>query len=107
MKQLKANANQVIASKDETSAKAVIDQLHALDYKLALIEYFIAWIVDWDRNFDSYAWRNTSRARHLVNSGMNLISNSASAAQLQPIVREIISLLPEDERPDGGKDLPH
>ncbi len=105
LKQLKANANQVIASKDQASAKAVIEQLHALDYKLALIEYFVAWILDWDRNFDSIGWRNPTRARQLVNSGMALISNSASASQLQPIIRELISLMPERSRPKGAGGL--
>lgn len=105
LKQLKANANQVIASKDQASAKAVIEQLHALDYKLALIEYFVAWILDWDHNFGSIGWRNPTRARQLVNSGMALISNSASASQLQPIIRELISLMPERSRPQGAGGL--
>ena len=105
LKQLKANANQVIASKDEDSAKAVIDQLRALDYKLALVEYFIAWILDWDQNFNTIAWRNPTRARQLVNSGLTLISNSASAAQLHPIIGELISLMPEQARPQGAGGL--
>lgn len=105
LKQLKAIANQVIASKDEDSALGVIDQLRALDYKLALVEYFVAWILDWDENFDSIAWRNTSRARQLVNNGLNLISNSASAAQLQPIIRELVSLMPRETRPQDADDL--
>ncbi len=105
LKQLKANANQVIASKDITTAKAVIDQLRALDYKLALIEYFVAWIIDWDNNFNTIAWRNTARARQLVNSGLSLISNSASADQLRPVVSEIISLMPEQSRPQGADGL--
>lgn len=105
LKQLKANANQVIASKDIDSAKAVYEQLRALDYKLALVEYFVAWILDWDENFNSIAWRNPARARQLVNSGLNLISDSASAAQLQPIIRELISLMPEQARPQGAGGL--
>ena len=105
LKQLKANANQVIASKDIDSAKAVYEQLRALDYKLALVEYFVAWILDWDENFNSIAWRNPARARQLVNSGLNLISDSASAAQLHPIIRELISLMPEQARPQGAGGL--
>ena len=105
LKQLKANANQVIASKDIDSAKVVYEQLRALDYKLALVEYFVAWILDWDENFNSIAWRNPARARQLVNSGLNRISDSASAAQLQPIIRELISLMPEQARPQGAGGL--
>lgn len=105
LKQLKENANQVIASKDENTAKAVIEQLRKLDYRLALIEYFIAWILDWNRNFDTIAWRNPSRVRQLLNSGLILINNSASADQLRPIVSEIISLMPERSRPLGAGGL--
>ena len=107
LKQFKANANQVIASNDQSSAKAVIEQLRALDYKLALVEYFVAWILDWDEHFNEIRWKNPSRARKLINDGMILISNSASAAKLQPIIRELISLMPAQDRPKGGDDLLH
>lgn len=105
LKQLKASANQVIASKDKTTAKAVIEQLRSLDYKLAKIEYFVAWIIGWDKNFDTIAWRNPTRARQLINSGLALINNSASAEQLRPIVSELLSLIPERERPKVGDGL--
>lgn len=105
LRQLKTNANQVITTKDEPSAKAVIKQLRSLDYKLALIEYYVAWLFNWEKNFHSIAWRNPIRARQLVNSGVALISNSASAAQLQPIIRELITLMPERSRPQGAEGL--
>lgn len=107
LKQLKSNANQVIASKDIDSAKTVISQLRSLDYKLALIEYFVSWISHWQRDFNSITWRNTSRAHSLVNQGIELINQSATVAQLEPVVRELIQLLPEEVRPEGGKELLH
>lgn len=105
LSQLKANADQVIRTQDIASAKAVTSQLQALDYKLALIEYFVAWIFGWDRDFNTIAWKNPTRARQLINSGMALIGNSASADQLRPVVNEIISLIPEHERPAGARGL--
>lgn len=107
LKQLKSNANQVIASKDIDSAKIVISQLRSLDYKLALIEYFVSWISHWQRDFNSITWRDTSRAHSLVNQGIELINQSATVAQLEPVVRELIQLLPEEVRPEGGKELLH
>lgn len=105
LQQLKSNANQVISSKDKNSAKAITEQLRSLDYKLALVEYYVTWILDWNERFDSIAWNNRTRARQLINNGMNLISTSASAQQLHPIIRELISLLPEQARPEGAGPL--
>ncbi len=100
--QLKARTEDAIEKKDVASAKVLTDNLHAFDYKLAEIEYFISWIYGWNRNFEISDWSNPARARQLVNSGLSIINNGPTADQLRPIIRELISLLPDDQAPDMG-----
>ena len=75
---------------------------HAFDYKLAEIEYFISWIYGWNRNFELSDWSNPARARTLLNTGLTIINDGPTAERLRPIIRELISLLPDDQAPDMG-----
>ena len=100
--QLKARTEDAIEKKDIASAKVLIDNLHAFDYKLAEIEYFISWIYGWNRNFELSDWSNPARARTLLNTGLTIINDGPTAERLRPIIRELISLLPDDQAPDMG-----
>jgi len=65
----------------------------------------MAWIVDWSKRFDEINWKDKTRARQLVNQGMAKIISSPSADALQPIVSELINLLPPYAVPAGAGGL--
>ena len=73
-----------------------------MDFRLALVEYYVVWIYDWNRNFSQKAWKNSQRARQLVDQGISIINDNPSAEKLRPIVGQIIDLLPDSEKPNSG-----
>ena len=85
-------------------AKDVLDQVHSLDVKLALVEYFVAWILGWHKRFETLAWKDKSRARQLVNQAIAIINDSPTAEKLGPYVDQLVDLLPASAVPEGAKD---
>ena len=81
-------------------AKEVREQMLALDYKIAEVDYYIAWICRWNKNFDKHSWSNINRARQLINSGLRIISEAPTADKLRPIAIELKNMLPNDQRPE-------
>lgn len=91
----------VIARGDVEMIKDLYSQMWNLDYRIAEVDFYIAWIMQWDREFASRAWSNPSRARDLINRGKSIINSGATAEQLKPLAFEIMALLPETQRPTG------
>ena len=100
LNQLRASVDNVIRTKNIEMAKELYDQLWAFDFKLAEVEFYIAWIVGWQRDFNMKSWTDRSRARVLINQGVEIIQNQPTAERLKPVIDGLIALLPESERPD-------
>lgn len=105
VEEIRNETDKIIRRQDVALAKAEIDKIDALSYKIARIEYFIAWIQRWYREFNTIAWKDVSRARTLISNGMTLISNGPTTEQLEPIVGQLAALAPADEIPDGAEGL--
>ena len=54
-----------------------------------------------NENFGSYNWKDSHRARQLLNEGLQQIGRNPTTEDLHPIVIALIDLLPNDERPSG------
>ena len=97
---LKKDMDRIIEAKDLDAAEKLYNQMWSIDYRIAEIEFLIAWISNWNRNFIQRKWSNPSRARSLVNQGLQMInSNEATADKLRPIVDELFDMLPRTEKP--------
>ena len=105
VQQIRSEMNEVISKKDEESGKVLLDKIDYLDFKLALIEYYISWIYNWNRTFDSKTWKDNGRARQLINQGMDIISNSPTTQKLKPIIEQLFELLPDAELPADAHGL--
>lgn len=102
IRQLKNDVDRVIAAKDINAAEDLYDTLWDMDYKIAEVEFYIAWIKQWNRNFAQKKWSNPSRARSLVNQGMQMItSGQPTADELRPIAFELSDMLPRSEKPQN------
>ncbi len=97
---IKIEAEKVIARKDVQMAKDLHDQIMALDFRIAEVDFYIAWITSWNRDFSKKKWKKVSRARELVNKGLQIIKNNPTASALGPITDELWDLLPSSQRPD-------
>lgn len=101
VEQLRRSVDDVIRSKNVEMAKELYDQLWAFDYKIAEVDFYIAWILDWQRKFNQKSWKDRSRAQSLINQGIEIIQNQPTSDKLKPIVDGLINLLPDNERPDN------
>ncbi len=102
VKNLQKDVDRVIEAKDFKAAQELYDNLWTLDYKIAEIDYFIAWIRQWNRQFGERNWSDPGRARTLINQGMQMINaGNPSADDLRPIVDELYDLLPYTQRPQN------
>jgi len=50
-----------------------------------------------NQHFDSYNWKDSHRARQLLNVGLQQIGENPNVDDLLPIVKELINLLPIDK----------
>lgn len=102
VQQLKNDLERVAEAKDMEAAEELYDTMWNLDYKLAEVEFYTAWIIQWNRNFGQKKWSNPTRARSLVNQGMQIInSGNATANELRPIAFELSDMLPRSEKPQN------
>ena len=100
--QFRTQVEQAIQSKNVSIGHELVNQMDALQYHLARVYYYMRWIDDWNHRFGHFNWKNPGRARDLLNQGNSIIANQPTAEKLQPIIREIVNLLPDDEKPDDG-----
>ena len=103
VKDLKQLADEAIRRKSVEMIKDVLEKARALDYKIALIEYFVVWVYGWNENFNVKSWKDRTRARQLINQAIAIINDQPTTEKLEPIVRQIGSLLPITELPEGSK----
>ncbi len=103
--EVRKQVDTAIRKKDVAMAKELLDVMFNLNFQIARVEYYQAWIAGWYRDFDNTAWKNTPQARQLVNRGMQQIVADASADELEPIVSQLIRLLPDNEIPAGASGL--
>jgi len=103
IQKLKADVDRVIDAKDMEAAEQLYDQMWHLDYKIAEVEFYIAWIQQWNRNFNQKKWSNPSRAQALLNQGLQIINEGkATADDLRPIAYELSDMLPRNEKPQNA-----
>ncbi len=97
---LRGEMERVFAMKNVQMAKDLYDQMWNLDYRIAEVEFYIVWIINWNKEFSQKKWINEIRARELVNRGMQIINDNPTADSLKPIAFEIMDLLPASQRPN-------
>ena len=86
---------------DLVMGKELLSVMHSLNFQIAKVEYYMAWIADWDRRFNSIAWKDSAEARRLINKGKQICINDPSADSLEPIIDDLFDLLPKSEVPAG------
>ena len=69
-----------------------------LDFQIAELDYYTAWIYRWNANFDNLSWQDKNRARGILNTCLAKLNESASANVLRPMVMELNKMLPMGQR---------
>ena len=102
VEQLRKQTDQAIRAKDIKVGKDTLEQINSLFIHLTLLYQCMGFIEHYNRSFASVKWRDVSRARQLLNKGLEAINNNPNVETLHPIVCAIIDLMPEDQKPNGG-----
>lgn len=95
--QLRQQTDQVIRSKDVKMGREVLDQINSLFMHLTLLYQCMGFIQHYNGRFGSVRWTDSSRARQLLNSGLEAINNNPTVDTLHPIVCSLIDLMPKDD----------
>lgn len=101
VEQLRKQTDQAIRAKDVKVGKDTLEQINNLFIHLTLLYQCMGFIEHYNRIFASINWNDSSRARQLLNKGLDAIKNSPSVDTLHPIVCSLIDLMPSDVRPDA------
>ena len=100
--QLRLQTDSVIRSKDPKTGREVLEQIHSLFFCLTMIYQCIGLIKSLNDRFGSIRWKDSSRARQLINRGMEEINDNPTVEKLRPRVAEIFKLLPDEEAANAG-----
>jgi molecular chaperone DnaK len=99
--QFRNEVEEVIQTKDVKLGTDLFDRIHSFFFEMTRVYQLMGLIKELNRDFDSLKWKDTGRARTLVNDGITIINESPSLEELQPIVNEVLGLLPEGSKPSG------
>lgn len=99
--QLRNQVEEVIETKDVKLGNVLLEEIHSLFFELTFIYQIIGMIRNFDTNFGNYHWKDSSRARQLINNGLGKITENPDVEDLRQIVVSLYDLLPDDERPSG------
>ena len=100
--QLRHQTDQVIHSKDVKMGREVLEQINSLFVHLTLLYQCMGLIERYNARFGSIRWKDSARARQLINRGLDAINNNPTVDVLHPIVRGLIDLMPDDEKESAG-----
>ncbi|MGY0426033.1 MAG: Hsp70 family protein [Polaribacter sp.] len=103
--EFRSQLEEVIKTKDVKFGNALLEEISSFLVQLTLIYQLINFIKHHNENFGSYKWKDSNRARTLLNKGLQIIGENPDVDQLHPVVISLIDLLPNDERPSGDNSL--
>lgn len=101
--ELRMQTDVVIRSRDVKMGRQVLKMIEQVFVQVTFIYQLMGFIEHFDSNFGRYSWRNPDQARQLLNLGKSMIfSGNINEPKLHGICRDVLHLLPEDERNAGG-----
>lgn len=100
--QLRTQTDSAIRTKNAHVGRDVLEQIHNLFFQLTMIYQCMGIIRDCNDRFATIRWKDSSRARQLVNRGMEQINNNPTTEELRQIAVELLRLMPNDEVPGTG-----
>lgn len=99
---LRIQVDQAIRSKVVKVGREILKQINTLFFQLTMMYQCMGLIDDYNKTFSFHSWKDASRARQLINRGLEIINNNPSTEALLPIARGILDLLPDEEAANAG-----
>lgn len=102
VEQLRIQTDRVIREKNVKMGREVLEQITSLFVQLTLVYQCMGVIQDCHRRFGGIRWKDASRARQLINRGLEEMNGQPTVETLHPIACGLIELMPEDEAANAG-----
>ena len=98
---IRKKVDAAIQGKNKKDAKELTFEIRLLGFELlnAVTDNApeIQFLQNYNQNFNSFHWKNPTKARQLINQAMQQVANGNK--DIRPLLVEIVQLLPTDERP--------
>ncbi len=98
LRNLEQEAQAAIRSGKVPLAAKVLDSMKTLCYKLTRFELAAGLLLSCHERFDSIAWKDTARARRLIDTGLAMLTPHVDKEKFVAHAFELLDLLPESER---------
>lgn len=102
VEQLRTQTDNAIRAKNVQIAREVLKQVSSLFFQLTMVYQCMGIIRYCNERFASMHWKDSSRARQLVNRGMEQINNNPTTEGLRQIAAELLGLMPKEEVANAG-----
>ena len=102
VEQLRTQTDKVIRDKDVRMGHELLEQISALFVHLTMVYQCMGLIQDCHRRFGGIRWKDSSRARQLINKGLEEMNGQPTVEKLHPIACSLIDLMPDDEAANAG-----
>ena len=99
---LRGQVDRAIRSKNVSVAREVLQQVEGQFVQLTLVYQCMGFIDNYNKRFNTVRWKDATRARQLINRGLEEMQNQPSVERLHPIVCALIELMPNDEAANAG-----
>ncbi len=99
---LRTLTDNAIRAKDVKIGHEVLEQVHSLFFQLTMLYQCMGIIRYCNNNFASIRWKDSPRARQLVNRGMEQINNNPTTEGLRQITAELLGLMPKEDIDNAG-----
>lgn len=94
--QFRTQLDEVIRAKDVKLGNVLLEEISGFFVQLTLIYQLVGFIRQHNDNFNSYNWKDSGRARTLLNKGLQVISENPTTDELHPIVIAVIDCMVDD-----------
>ncbi len=94
--QFRSQLEEVIKAKDVKIGNALLEEINSFFVQLTLIYQLINFVRHHNDNFGSYNWKDSGRARTLLNKGLQIIGENPAVDELHPVVVSLIELQIDD-----------
>ncbi|WP_461633876.1 Hsp70 family protein [Labilibaculum euxinus] len=101
--QFHAQLEQIIQAKDVKLGNVLLEEINSFFVQLTLIYQLVGFIRQHNDNFGSFNWKDSRRARTLLNKGLQIISENPTVDELHPLVISVIDCKEEESKP--GEDV--
>lgn len=100
--QLRTQTDDAIRTKDVQIARQVLEQVKSQYFQLTMLYQCIGIVRYCNDHLGTIRWKDSSRARQLVNRGMEQINNNPTTEGLRQIAAELLGLMPKEDAANAG-----